>query len=384
MKRTGHQRGYVYKKGNLWFVRYYDDHVQPDGTIHRIQRAHKLAEAVGDYRTKKAALVLAGEFLAPLNDERATAQSTITLTNFVEGTYLPFVQAQKRVSTFHGYRNMWKAYLRSHGYITLRDFTTADGERILGAVAKARDLTSTTLRHLKAFLSGVFRYAKRLGVIYSENPMRDALIPKARTADDTYAYSLEEIVQMLNILSEPAATIVAAAGFTGARKGELRGFLWENYDGEQIRILRSYWRSHVQEPKTKKSKAPVPVIAQLAERLNLHRALSGNPASGLMFSTPEGRPINLDALATDVIRPTLNAQGLQWYGWHAFRRGLATNLQRLRVQDEIIQRILRHSNVSVTQACYIKTVDADVVAAMRSLENAPNMHLESPKKSQVM
>jgi integrase len=157
----------------------------------------------------------------------------------------------------------------------------------------------------------------------------------------------------------------------GARKGELRGFLWENYDGEQIRISQSYWRSHLQEPKTEKSMAPVPVIMQLAERLNLHRALSGNPASGLMFPTPEGRPINLDALAADVIRPTLNSRGLQWHGWHAFRRRLATNLHRLRVQDEIIQRILRHSNVAVTQACYIKTAEADVVAAMRSLENAP-------------
>jgi len=80
----------------------------------------------------------------------------------------------------------------------------------------------------------------------------------------------------------------------------------------------------------------------------------------------------------------LNSQGLPWYGWHAFRRGLATNLHRLRVQDEIIQRILRHSNVSVTQACYIKTADADVVAAMRALENAPSMHLENMKKSQLM
>jgi hypothetical protein len=49
------------------------------------------------------------------------------------------------------------------------------------------------------------------------------------------------------------------------------------------------------------------------------------------------------------------------------------------VPDEITQRILRHSNVAVTQACYIKTADADVVAAMDSLENAPNMHLESVK-----
>ncbi len=384
MKRTRHQKGYVYKKGNLWLVRYYDNQVLPDGTIHRVQKAHKLVEAAGDYRSKKAARVLADEFLAPLNDGRATPQSSMTLTRFVEGNYLPFVQTHKRISTFHGYRNMWRGYLKPHGGIALRDFRTTDGERILGAVAQARDLTSTTLRHVKAFLSGVFRYAKRQGVIHSENPIRDVVIPKAKPAGDTYAYSLEEELQMLNILSEPAVTIVAAASFTGPRKGELRGLRWDDYDGGQVRISRSYWRSHVQEPKTKKSKAPVPVIAQLAERLNMHRALSGNPVTGLMFSTPEGGPIDLDALARDVIRPTLEAHGLQWHGWHAFRRGLASNLHRLGISDETIQRILRHSTVAVTQNCYIKTADAEMVAAMRSLENAPNMHLESVQKSQLM
>jgi integrase len=53
---------------------------------------------------------------------------------------------------------------------------------------------------------------------------------------------------------------------------------------------------------------------------------------------------------------------------HAFRRGLATTLHRLGVPDKTIQAILRHSNVGVTQACYIKTVSDDVAAAMLSLE----------------
>ena len=53
--------------------------------------------------------------------------------------------------------------------------------------------------------------------------------------------------------------------------------------------------------------------------------------------------------------------------WHAFRRGLATNLHQTGVQDKVIQRILRHSNVAVTQACYIKTADADVQRAMEQL-----------------
>ena len=200
------------------------------------------------------------------------------------------------------------------------------------------------------------------------------VLPKAKPAADTYAYSLEEITQMLHVLPEPAATIVAAASFTGVRKGELRGFRWEDFDGGQIRISQSYWRSHVQEPKTKKSKAPVPVISQLSERFELHRELSGNPEIGLMFASPLGTPINLDALAEDVIRPALEKAGLAWHGWHAFRRGLATNLHRLGVPDETIQRILRHSTVAVTQNCYIKTSHADAVSAMRSLKNAPNMH----------
>jgi integrase len=164
-------------------------------------------------------------------------------------------------------------------------------------------LTSTTLAHIKAFLSGIFRFAKRQGVINSENPVRDVVLPKGKPAGETYAYSLEEITQMLKVLPEPATTIVAVAAFTGVRKGELRGFLWENYDGEQVMISQSFWRGHALEPKTRQSKAPVPVIAPLARRLDSHRCLSGNPANGLMFLSPVGKPINLDALAADVIVP---------------------------------------------------------------------------------
>jgi hypothetical protein len=59
---------------------------------------------------------------------------------------------------------------------------------------------------------------------------------------------------MLNVLPEPAATIVALAAFTGVRKSEL------------------------------------------------------------------GKPINLDALAADVIVTLVTKAGVRWHGWHAFRR----------------------------------------------------------------
>jgi integrase len=130
------------------------------------------------------------------------------------------------------------------------------------------------------------------------------------------------------------------------------------------------------------------VIAQLGRRLDYHRQLSGSPANGLMFLSPAGKPVNLDALASDVIVPAVTKAEIGWHGWHAFRRGLATNLHRLGVPDKIIQRILRHSNVAVTQNCYIKTADLDAAAAMRRfehfLEYAPNMHLGEIQKPRVM
>ena len=388
MKRTRHQRGYLYRKGSLWLLRYYDTEIGSDGIVRRRQKTKKLAEIGCECPTKTAARDLAREYLESINRARTMPESTMMLAQFVEDRYLPFVERHKRISTFRGYRNLWKGYFKPHGEIMLRDFGTVDGERILQSISEQTSLTSTTLAHIKAFLSGVFRYAKRQGVINSENPMRDVVLPKGKPAGETYAYSLEEITQMLNVLPEPAATIVAAAAFTGVRKGELRGFLWENYDGEQIFISQSFWRGHALEPKTGKSRAPVPVIGRLAQMLELHRRLSGSPANGLIFPSPQGKPINMDALARNVIVPTFGRAGLQWHGWHAFRRGLATNLHRLGVSDKTIQRILRHANVAVTQSCYIKTVDADAAAAMQhfeqSLQYAPNMHLAGAQKLRVM
>src|SRR5215471_5803790 len=110
-----------------------------------------------------------------------------------------------------------------------------------------------------------------------------------------------------------------------------------------------------------------------------------------MFASEAKTPLNLNNVLNRVILPALNrcevcrkersehvqadhefkryALRPEWHGWHAFRRGLATNLHRLGVNDKTIQAILRHSNVAVTQACYIKIVSADAVTAMQQLES---------------
>lgn len=145
------------------------------------------------------------------------------------------------------------------------------------------------------------------------------------------------------------------------------------------------------DPKTRKARASVPVIRQLADRLEIHRLRSGNALTGPIFANAVGKPLALNSVVNRVILPALNrcescgkAQSdhqkadhiykrdgriPEWRGWHAARRGLGSNLYRLGVQDMVIQRILRHANVSTTATYYIKTVADDVRNAMVKLEN---------------
>ena len=236
-------------------------------------------------------------------------------------------------------------------------------------------LSKNTVAHIKHLLSGVFGYAAREGFFNRANPVELAEIPAfAPRAKEGGAYSLEEIYLMLRILPEPAARVVATAAYTGLRLGELQGLTWEDYtppsDDNQIgtiEVTRSVWRGKVGEPKTEKSRAPVPVIPQLAARLAQFRQSLANPHHGPVFANSADNPMDLNALYYRHMRKQLRKRGVVWLGWHGFRRGLASNLNRLGGDDSVIQAILRHSDVSLTQSCYIKTTCPDAVAAMQQL-----------------
>ena len=82
---------------------------------------------------------------------------------------------------------------------------------------------------------------------------------------------MEELQTIISLLPEPAATAFAVAAFMGLRQGEIQGLLWENYRDREIYVSRSIWNGRVTDPKTRKGRAPIPVIRQLGERLEMHR-----------------------------------------------------------------------------------------------------------------
>jgi integrase len=153
------------------------------------------------------------------------------------------------------------------------------------------------------------------------NPMRDVAIPKGQDSADTHAYSLEEVLAMLAVLPEPAKMVVATAAFTGLRRSELRGIRWEDLSDTELKISRSVWNTHIEErTKTTASKAPIPLVPILQKWLAVHR--NGSTTEGFIFAGSK-TGLNLANLARRIIVPALKQNGIEWHGWHAFRRGLA-------------------------------------------------------------
>jgi integrase len=388
MRKTN-QAGYIMRHRDWWVLRY-RERVGVGGEIKMIQRAKRLAPINAEHKTRASVRDLAERELGRLNQNIAEPLTITKLGDFVERVYLPFVKQQKRPSTSRGYNQMWADYLRKRCEDAwMREVRTHHVQSWLEEIGRAHGISKTTLKHVKNFLSGVFRHAAQQGFFDGASPVRLAEIPAfAPNGAETKPYSFEEIATMLKVLPEPSATAVATAAFTGLRLGELRGLNWEAFEPAQdeeslgwMNVVRSVWRNTVGDPKTAKSKAPVPVIPQLAARLAVHRKVCGNPSTGPIFANSAGNPLDLNACYQREMKDVLKRAGVTWHGWHGFRRGLASNLNRLLVDDSVIQRILRHSNVATTQNHYIKTASSDAVAAMKRFSDAVMCSTCAPEES---
>jgi integrase len=388
---------YIFKRSGSWVMRYRET-VNDAGTLKTVQRAKPLCSAA---LSKSEARSLAKAEMEKLEAGRpAKPELIVTLGDFVTRVYLPFVEANKRMSTVGAYKDAWDFHFAGRSHIArkmLKDVRTSDVYNWLCEIAETdrtkqgEPLCKRTLQHFKSLLSGMFTCAKSLGYFDGVNPATGAIVPQGADSTETYAYSLEEIRAMLAVLPEPARTMVATAAFTGLRRSELRGLLWEGYSPDALSVTRSIVEGKVEDCKTPASKSAVPLLASLARLLEAHRERDRNPATGPIFRTAIGTSLDPNNVLNRQIFPVLNRCAVchrtkeehsakvahsyerdgtlpRWHGWHAFRRGLATNLYQLGVSDKTVQAIMRHSDVSTTQDYYIKPVAEDSVRAMAALD----------------
>jgi integrase len=372
MKRE--QNGSIIIRSGKWYVSYWE-HRNTAGTVERKRVTHYLGEKTTRGKHPPADIEAACKaFMLTVNANSQTVKPeyVLTISEFVDTVYLPWVRANKRASTINGYEKIWAAHLKDHfGNMMLRDYQPHHATAFLTKLAE-RGLGLNAVKHVRSLMSGIFKHAAALGFT-NVNPIHLAKVlvtPKA--PKETQHYTVLEMATALIVLQgQTQARIAMALASIGLRPSEIRGLKREDIDlnAGVLRVRRSAWRTSINEGgKGKNSVRDVTLGPTVTGILKKHMEAE-RAQRGFLLENSLGMPLDLDALASDVIRPTFAAAGLEWKGYYGGRRGAETEMNRYtHGNSQITSHHFGHTK-AVADAHYIKPIPEETRIAALALDS---------------
>jgi len=358
MARRRYQKGsLIPNKGlpqnGLWVGRWREDVIQPDGTIKRPYKWEVLGTRQ-DYPTRKLALRALEARLSTINSPTYRARPTATFAEFANRWDMT-VLCQHKPSTQSSIRSQFRRWLLPQmGNCALKD---VDGQK-LQAFVSACQCNSKTIRNLVATLRMMWNTARVWGYV-AHDPFDGLILPK-RGLVRTFTLSLDEIKAVIGSASQPYKTFYCILAETGIRGGEICGLRVADLDLENavIHVNQSVWRGEIQTVKSRKGNRRFPVSEELVGHLRAYLRSWRPNSLGLLFATCNGTPWDHSLVRKRKFHPLLKKLGIHQCGFHAFRHGNATLLDRLGAPMAVRQNRLGHAEAQTTMG-YTHAVTAD-------------------------
>jgi integrase len=229
-------------------------------------------------------------------------------------------------------------------------------------------LSHQSFLNINSLLSAIFTHARRSGTLAGPNPTDGVEIPKGKRTVKTHKYTLEEVQKITDAVSGVARCAVVVAAWTGLSLAELRGLKWIDIDfeNETLNVVRTVWHHEIIDTKTEHRAASVHLLPNVIAKLREHR--KNNPTTQWVFEGPKVFPLDLATLGSKQIKTALKDTGVEWHGFHAFRRGLGTRLFNNGTDLATVGKILRHGSGSeVTLKHYVDIEDKTKANALKNL-----------------
>lgn len=177
-----------------------------------------------------------------------------------------------------------------------------------------------------------------------------------------------DVKRILDAVDEQRGLIIETLLWTGMRISECLGLRPRHFDLERcvVRIEERQCRGDVGNPKSEASVRTLP-LGHLADKYAVH--LTGMGSESFVFTDKNGRPYRDNELLANYLTPRLKKLGLKWpgFGWHTFRRLLATWMDESGASLFEIMEQLGHSQPSTTKLYVVGNVArrARMVEAMQ-------------------
>ncbi|HZQ68386.1 MAG TPA: site-specific integrase [Terriglobales bacterium] len=325
------QKGYVYKRGSgkVWYGRYREDALTPDGKVIRRARNVRLG-TIKELPSRAAAVVdLQGKMAVQ------KLRTVLTFSDLFERWKLAELATMKP-STARYYQKLLRAHvLPIFGNMEISNINREDVQVFLAE--QAPKYSKNTLRGMRVSLGKVLSWAVDCGWL-EKNPCSKIKLPDAGKEKTIHKpLKSSEVIAIAEKLEEPYSTLVLFLAITGLRIGEAIGIKWSDFDGEVLHISRTIYEGKLQSPKTKKSVRSLPIPASLLARM---RNLG---AGDFVFRSHTGTPVNPGNALKRYVRPVAEGLGIELGGWHDFRRTAATRMLRRGESAKLVSNMLGNS-----------------------------------------
>ncbi|MCU1271013.1 MAG: phage integrase [Acidobacteriaceae bacterium] len=384
MARRRFQQPTPFKEGNFWWLRVWDT----SKTGSRKRQRIKLANA--DMAVREVQKIV-DERLRPMNQGLGLTGSAMSLSDFMEDCYIPRYlrsaapgrAAELSSSTRECYRGVISKYLQPDlGKRCLRDLTRPKLQEYFSY--KAAEVSYPTMSKIRDALSSVLRSAVDVEYL-NKNPMEGLRLPKdRRPRRPKPTITPEQFANLVQLLSEPYATMIFTAVWTGLRVSELIGLKWRCIHADSITIEERYCRGDWSQPKTGASAATIGVDPEVIARLlrlptltvevragcaiRKHKLVKSGGADDLVFqSVQKGAPMNDQNILKRHLQPAANKLGLPFVNWRCLRTSHATWLVQAGADPKSVQGQMRHSRISTTMDIYAQIVPKSQRRALEQL-----------------
>lgn len=356
------------KLGEFWYIRIWED-VFTGGVRTRKRKRIKLAAASKGLREVQK---LAEDKLRRLNSGLVTVGAGVNFMHFVNNVYrtkyLPGLAKPVRDC----YESMIKVHLdREFGSRSLADLTRLS---LQGYFAnRAGGVEYPTLLKIRDSLSSILRAAVDAEFL-EKNPLDGLKLPKdKRPRRRKPVLTPRQFYQLLGLMPEPYATMVAVCVWAGLRASEVIGLKWRDIQPDAIVISERYCRGDWDAPKTDASAAPIAVEPELIDRIQRLKTLgvriragravrkypvvkSAGPDDLVFQSVKDGKPMRDSNVLRRFIKPAARQLGIGFCNWQTLRRSCATWMVQSGGDVKSVQGQMRHTRASTTLDIYSQIV----------------------------
>ena len=307
-------------------------------------------------------------------DRRVAARTAARHRGIVEKNIIPKLGhvPLRKLTPVH--IEAFEAELQREGWVKARaKRKPAEGEA--APWQEKRGLSAQTVQHIHRTLSQALSHAVRLGVL-SKNPAQQVRPPRppSREIKILAKGEIAIVINAARIVGLYVPILVAVT--TGIRRGELPALRWSDIDlkASTMTVNQSLERIkgkiEFKAPKTRTSRRTIslPAItidalrehyrAQLEQRIKLGL---GRDPRGLVFSRPDGHPMDPDTLSK-AFRRLVGDADVTPITLHGLRHTHISHLLMEGVHVKVVSERAGHANVNITlgvYAAYIPNMQAD-------------------------